>query len=548
MVEILKKKRKVLLLNTLSPGDVMVMTAAVRDLHRAHPGEFITDIHTSAGEIWNHNPHITKLPIKIERLTDGNVEPANSNERIFKERKLKFTVDDPEIEIYDCAYDGNYPATINRSNQNAYHFIHGYAQDIGIKLGVHIPVTEYKGDIYLAEEEKLWISQIQEMGIKDNFWLIFSGGKYDFTAKWWNPDSYQKVVEHFKNRITFVQCGDASHFHPPLEGVINLVGKTSVRQLIRLMYHSVGVICPVTFAMHLAAATPMRTLDNFGKRLPPVRPCIVLAGGREPYHWESYPHHQYMHTIGALPCCSNGGCWKSRCQPVNDGDDKDKNLCLNPVKVSDTLQIGKCHTMITPQMVSERVENYYAGGLLEYNKVPGIVPHETRVAAQGLKVAHYLVDRFKPTTLLDIGCKNLEIFKSIVQSGVDAYGLHEDTKIFFLDQELPKSRISLFDLTQDFWKSPSKFDLVLASNTLDHAGRSADNLFDTMYCNLRPGGVLILTPPQDLKSYSSQWATDWVEKLTGAGLKLMDEETEKLRRLTHRVGQPGAEYVFIRPE
>jgi ADP-heptose:LPS heptosyltransferase len=548
MTEILKKKRKLLLINTLSPGDVMAMTASIRDLHRAYPNEFITDVFTSAMDIWQHNPYITKLPYKMEQISDQHAETGNSNERIFKKRKLKFTLEDPEIEVFDCGYDGAFPASINKSNQNAYHFIHGYAQDLGKNIGVHVPVTEFKGDIHFAEEEKLWISQIQEMGIQENFWLIFSGGKYDFTAKWWNPDSYQKVVNHFKNKITFVQCGDASHFHPPLEGVINLVGKTNIRQLMRLMYHSTGVLCPVTFAMHLAAAVPMKTFDMNGKRLPPNRPCVVLAGGREPYHWEAYPHHQYIHTIGALPCCSHGGCWKSRCQPVNDGDDKDKELCTFPVKVSDTLQVGKCQTMITPKMVSERIEQYYAGGLLDYNKDTAAIPLEQRVTNQGINIAHYIVERFRPTTMLDIGCKSVDILKFIIKSGVDAYGLQEDTKIFFLDDDLPKSRISLFDLSRDYWKSPAKFDMIMATNIIEHSGKSAENLFDTMYCNLKPGGVLILTPPNDLKSYSENWAEIWVDKLKNAGLSLLDEETEKLRRLTHRVDRRGAEYVFMRPQ
>ena len=42
---------------------------------------------------------------------------------------------------------------------------------------------------------------------------------------------------------------------------------------------------------------------------------MVVAGGREPAQWEAYPHHQFISTNGALRCCEQGGCWKSRCQP-----------------------------------------------------------------------------------------------------------------------------------------------------------------------------------------------------------------------------------------
>lgn len=95
--------------------------------------------------------------------------------------------------------------------------------------------------------------------------------------------------------------------------------------------------------------------------------CVVFAGGREPAQWEAYPHHQYISTNGALNCCDNGGCWKSRCQKVGDGDAKDEDLCLYPVPVSDNLQIAKCLSMISPDDVIRRIELYYEGGALQYN-------------------------------------------------------------------------------------------------------------------------------------------------------------------------------------
>ena len=98
------------------------------------------------------------------------------------------------------------------------------------------------------------MSQVEELGFRGRFWIMMAGGKFDFTAKWWNPAWYQRVVDHFRGRIQFVQCGEAQHWHPQLDGVINLVGKTDIRQFVRLMYHADGVVCPVTFAMHLAAA------------------------------------------------------------------------------------------------------------------------------------------------------------------------------------------------------------------------------------------------------------------------------------------------------
>ena len=331
-LKLVSGQRKIIFKNFQSPGDILMLTAAVRDLKLSHKNIFV-DVRTSCGEIWENNPYLTKL---------------NDN--------------DEDVEI--CKID--YPL-VHTSNEGQHHFIHGFRKSMEDRLELTIDPTVFKGDIHISDKEKSWISQIEEMGIKNKFWIINGGIKYDFTAKAWNPSYYQKVVDHFKDKITFVQIGEKGHFHPPLNNVINLIGKTNLRELIRLVYHSSGVICPVTLLMHLAAAVESKHgLKN--------RPCVVLAGGREPSQWEKYPHHRFMETNGALKCCDNGGCWKSRCSKVGDGDKKDsEDLCLNPIEIDfefkgGKMKIAKCLDMIKPEDVIRSIEMYYEGGVLEYNK------------------------------------------------------------------------------------------------------------------------------------------------------------------------------------
>ena len=318
--------KRVILRSFQSPGDILMMTAAVLDLHTAHPRQFVTDVRTSTEDLWLHNPFITPL-----------------NE------------EDPGVETVDMHYP-----LIHEANRLPYHFIHGYTQFLEERLNVRIPVSEFRGDLHLAPEEAEIDAEWRELGLHERFWIIVAGGKYDFTAKWWDPANYQKVVDHFAGRIQFVQCGEAAHWHPRLHGVIDLVGKTSVRDLIRLTHHADGVVCPVTFGMHLAAAVKSRS-DR-----PRNRACVVVAGGREPPHWEAYPHHQFISTNGALSCCSEGGCWKSRCQQVGDGDAMDRNLCEQPVELRKGLSIPRCMGMISAEDVIRRVEMYFQGGVLEY--------------------------------------------------------------------------------------------------------------------------------------------------------------------------------------
>jgi ADP-heptose:LPS heptosyltransferase len=318
--------KRLILKSSLSPGDIVMLTAAVRDLHRAHPQKFLTDVRTPCPQLWENNPYIT---------------PLDENDR--------------RVSVIEMHYP-----LIHHSNNIPYHFIHGYVQFLEEQLNVRIPITEFKGDIHLNDREKRWISQVQEAGVRGPFWIVMAGGKFDFTAKWWDPAAFQIVVDHFRGRIQFVQCGEQSHFHPPLKNVLNLIGKTDIRQFVRLMYHADGVLSPVTFAMHLAAAVAAKP------RKPPNRACVVIAGGREPPQWEAYPHHQFISTSGALDCCAHGGCWKSRCQPLGDGSHMDDNLCVHPVQVHPELCIPKCLSMITPQDVIRRIELYYDGGALKY--------------------------------------------------------------------------------------------------------------------------------------------------------------------------------------
>jgi ADP-heptose:LPS heptosyltransferase len=106
------------------------------------------------------------------------------------------------------------------------------------------------------------MSQVQEItGEPVPFWIIVAGGKTDYTIKWWDSTRWQEVVDHFRGRILFVQVGEARHIHPRLDGVLDFRGLTDLRQLVRLVYHAQGVVCPVTSLMHLAAAWKSRVVS-----------------------------------------------------------------------------------------------------------------------------------------------------------------------------------------------------------------------------------------------------------------------------------------------
>jgi hypothetical protein len=316
--------KKLILKCSLSPGDIVTLTAAVRDLHLSYPLQFQTDVRTSCMELWENNPYLTPL-----------------------------SEDDADVQILECS-----TPLINSSNRAPYHYIHAFSSFFGDTLGLHIRPGLFKGDIHLSPQEKAWYSQIHELTGEDTpFWIIAAGGKYDITIKWWDHARYQKIVDHFRGKIQFVQVGAPGHFHPKLRGTIDLRGKTNLREMVRLVYHSQGVLCGVTALMHLAAA--VETKPGAARS----RPCVVVAGGREPAHWEAYPDHQFICTNGSLPCCSGGGCWRARTRPLGDGDERDRpeSLCVNVAG-----QLPRCMDMILAEDVIRRINIYFEGGVVKY--------------------------------------------------------------------------------------------------------------------------------------------------------------------------------------
>lgn len=318
------KPQKLVLTHNRAPGDVVVLTALVRDVMKAHPGRFQIDVESSAMDIWRHNPNISKL------------------------RKKK----GPRPDIKYLQMD--YGRGIRDQNYEPVHFMAYFHRDFERKMNVKVPLTEPYPDLYLSKEEK------KVPIVNGRYWVVISGGKSDFTAKVWEGARMQQVCDHLGDAgLGVVQVGgnDTGHWHPPMKGdhVVDMVGRTNLRDLMRLIHHSDGVICGVTCAMHMAAGLQ--------------RPCVCVAGGREAWWWEAYVRenkglapvadrikvpHKFLHTIGTLDCCKHHGCWKNKVVSINN----DKSLCYHPV-MQPNQAVPLCLDMITADHVMEAVMEYY---------------------------------------------------------------------------------------------------------------------------------------------------------------------------------------------
>lgn len=319
---------RVLLTHWRSPGDIVCMTACVRDLSLCYPGRFEIHIAGSSPALWENNPYIervwcTKPPSEL--------------------RRIRLSCRD---QLLQC--DGV-----------KQHYLTAFHRDLQSRLGVGLPVRHPKGDLHLLESERA------TSPVVGRYWLIVAGGKVDMPAKIWSAVRFQQVVDSLQRKgINCVQGGAAlpGHMHPRLRNVISFLGRTDLRGFLRLVYHADGVICPVTFAMHAAAV--------FDK------PCVVIAGGRESWWWEAYVNsslrhfgehctpvrvpHRFLHTIGRFDCCQEKGCWKTHV--VADSWHPADRQCVLPVDDTNGQIIPRCLDEIDSSAIVEAVMSYYDSG------------------------------------------------------------------------------------------------------------------------------------------------------------------------------------------
>jgi ADP-heptose:LPS heptosyltransferase len=302
---------KIIFQQMQAPGDLLMLTVALRDLHKTHPFVYETDVITCYPEVFFLNPYITYIP-----------------------------KNDPKVPHYNLDY-GPYLKEFRRSGM---HFSDCFITMIENILKIKIHKSSPFPHVELHPAEKSEKHFLCKYGIKKPYWLINAGIKSDIPLKQYPPSLYQKVVniinEKTNGRITLIQTGHSHHLHPRLDGVHNFIGRTNdLREYFALVYHADGLIGPISMQMHLAAA--------FDK------PCVVIAGGREEPSWEKYNGHSYLSSVGQLDCCETEGCWKTQI-----------GECY---KINDEQRFPPCMTMITPEMI--------AGEVLIYQELMDLCPN-----------------------------------------------------------------------------------------------------------------------------------------------------------------------------
>lgn len=349
--EKVKLPRRIIFHNRQAIGDILMFTCAIRDFKRAFP-DVEVQVRSTAMHIWDFNKHLNRETwvnaVDPLRFKSGKNKPTPAEMESLNRQAIEVAIkEDKPVLIYIG------PGKLtNASNRKDLHFANAYRISMETMLGVQISQGPIRPDIYMTESE-----YTAPPIIEPPYWLITAGEKGDWTCKTFPFAKWQEVVEKLP-QIKFVQLGAKGHKHPQLRGdnVVNFIGETQnpnfgIRMLFNLFNNCEGSMGLVSFQMHLAAA--------FNK------PCITIAGAREPVHFTRYPGQGgYLATDGCLPCTKNSkdvptACWYckiERCPYHNKYEGQEVPLCAD---------------LITSDDVVSAVLRYYNGGRLDFDKPIG---------------------------------------------------------------------------------------------------------------------------------------------------------------------------------
>jgi hypothetical protein len=293
-------------------GDDLLCTAVFRELGLRGRRDFW--VSSRRAELYAHNADIRV------------VVPALARYDVLL-KKLGTKVIYPWYTSYHPAFDRDDPMPEQ-------HLISVMCQKAGITG--EITLRPY---LVLTEEEK------QQGRVAERQIAIQSSGldaKHSMLNKNWPLERYQEVVSALRHRYDFVQVG--SRNDPPLDGALDLRGKTSLRGTAAVLHRSLAFVGQVGFLMHLARSVDCRS--------------VIVYGGRETPAQSGYPCNENLYSpVSCSPC------WRLNTCPY-------ERVCLQQIGVEDVVealeaQVARVGTplavhtdRITPELIARNQLRY----------------------------------------------------------------------------------------------------------------------------------------------------------------------------------------------
>jgi ADP-heptose:LPS heptosyltransferase len=272
---------KILYIQLISFGDVIVSTAIIKKLKEKYPNSQI-DYYTSSPckELLENNPCINK--IYTERFPPTNVDQY-----------------DVVFRPYRCLQmSGGW-------HLNNKHFMDLYAEACGVNL---------QGDYFT------YFYNIAEKNIISGKYILIQCKTNDDTKDWGRFSEFVKLINN-KLKIKVYQIGGKND--PIIEGAENLLGKTSWSVTAKLIKEAITTICLDSAVQHLAGAINAPYIALYGAK----EPILVNSGGMN--------EEMGQHQIRVIPNDLNGcekACYLAVCSNT-------KGKCINNINPEDILTL-----------------------------------------------------------------------------------------------------------------------------------------------------------------------------------------------------------------
>ena len=269
-------------------GDNVYLTAVIHNLYDT--GKIAVNVITKHPQIYLNNPYI-----------DQSINESNA----------------------DYILQQNYNS---KWEQNCKHIIEYVTEKLAYNLNIEVPIKYLKPQIYF---------DLKQPEIQGKYIVINNGYQTSAETKKYFNGYWQQIIDANPD-LRFVQVGQKKNHAIPLNNTIDMIDKTSLEQLINIIYYSECVISPVTGIVHIAGA--------FNK------PCIVLSGGRQPESLTKYENSVYFGTINQLDCCMGKGCHRNKFETDNEA-----KKCLHCTKINDETT-ADCQLMTKPEMITAKLK------------------------------------------------------------------------------------------------------------------------------------------------------------------------------------------------
>jgi len=206
------------------------------------------------------------------------------------------------------------------------HLIEGVTAAAAYDLNAEVPVR--------AKRPHIWVAPPKERLIDGRYVVINAGWQNSAPAKKWARERWEQLIALCPD-VRFVQMGQKKNHAEPLAGAVDMIDRTDLSDLLRLVRDAACVVSPPSGVVHVAAAYKV--------------PSILLAGGREPATLAAYPEtHVFSACGGRLECCRDRGCHRNKfgtgpkeCGCFRHGADGPTSQCMFDITAEEVAEALK---------------------------------------------------------------------------------------------------------------------------------------------------------------------------------------------------------------